>query len=81
MPQVHVRFFGPAVEMAGASERVLDLPPFETLGALAGRLAAAHGQLGQTVGVRLAVNRKYVPLDYVMRDGDEVAVIPPVSGG
>ena len=30
---------------------------------------------------RLAVNYEYVPLDSVLREGDEVAVISPVSGG
>lgn len=30
---------------------------------------------------RLAVNCEYVQLDHVLRDGDEVIVIPPVSGG
>jgi molybdopterin converting factor subunit 1 len=30
---------------------------------------------------RLAVNSEYVPLDRVLHDGDEVVLIPPVSGG
>ena len=31
--------------------------------------------------VRFAVRERYVPDDYVLRSGDEVAVFPPVSGG
>lgn len=31
--------------------------------------------------MRVAVNCKYVPHDRVLRDGDEVALIPPVAGG
>jgi molybdopterin converting factor subunit 1 len=31
--------------------------------------------------VRFAVNREYVDRDHVLADGDEVAIIPPVSGG
>ncbi len=31
--------------------------------------------------VRLAVNRRYVPTDTALADGDEVALITPVSGG
>jgi molybdopterin converting factor small subunit len=29
----------------------------------------------------VAVNREYSPLNVVLRDGDEVALLPPVSGG
>ena len=31
--------------------------------------------------LRLAVNQEYVPNDFALNDNDEVAVIPPVSGG
>ena len=31
--------------------------------------------------LRYAVNQDYVPGDQVLRDGDEVALIPPVAGG
>ncbi len=76
-----VRFFGPAVDSTAKSECIYELAPDDTLGTLAGRIAADYPPLGAAVGVRLAVNRKYVPLNHVLRDGDEVAVIPPVSGG
>ncbi len=76
-----VRFFGPAVELAKLPAQTYELMSGETLGALAGRIADEFPKLGEAVGVRLAVNRKYVALDYALRDGDEVAVIPPVSGG
>ena len=31
--------------------------------------------------VRVAVNQDYVGLDHPVRDGDEVAIFPPVTGG
>jgi len=76
-----VRFFGPAVELCGKSDRAYDLAPGATLGALAGQIAVDYPRLGAAIGVRLAVNHHYVPLDRELQDGDEVAVIPPVSGG
>ncbi len=81
MPQVTVFFFGPAKDLVGAESVRLDISNAETVGMLAGRLAESYPRLGRTLGARLAVNRAYVALDHVLADGDEVAVIPPVSGG
>ena len=36
---------------------------------------------GVRLPVRFAVNESYVPGSYRLRDGDDVAVFPPVSGG
>lgn len=69
------------MEWAGASQDTFALESEETLGALAGRIAERWPKLGGAPGVRLAVNRQYAALDFKLSDGDEVAVIPPVSGG
>ncbi len=34
-----------------------------------------------TMPIRVAVNAEYVEHDYRLQDGDEVALIPPISGG
>ncbi len=81
MPEIIVKFFGPAHELADVGEVSLDVKEGETLGGLAGVLAERYPKLGAALGLRLAVNRAYVALDRVLCEGDEVAVIPPVSGG
>ncbi|RIK67810.1 MAG: molybdopterin converting factor subunit 1 [Planctomycetota bacterium] len=81
MPTVTVRFFGPARDHAGTPEARIAIEAAETVGRLAGRLAQAYPRLGEALGIRLAVNKSFVPLSHVLNDGDEVAVIPPVSGG
>jgi len=81
MPTVTVRFFGPARDLAGCETATFDFAAGETVGAVAGRIAREHPDLGRALGVRLAVNRAYVPLNQPLKDGDEIAVIPPVSGG
>lgn len=78
---IAVRFCGPAAEWAGAERAEVAADNGETLGQLAGRIAERHPKLGAALGVRLAVNRKYVALDHVLSEGDEVAVLPPMSGG
>lgn len=81
MATVTVRFFGPARTLTDKDAESIVLTTGETVGSLAGKLAAQFPMLGQAVGLRLAVNRQYVALDHLLKDGDEIAVIPPVSGG
>jgi molybdopterin synthase catalytic subunit len=77
---VHVRLFASYREAAGTNRfdatmsrggRVADL-----LTSLEGRLPV----LRQARGL-VAVNHSYVQPDRILQDGDEVALIPPVSGG
>jgi len=81
MPNITVRFFGPARDAAGTDRAALTLDDGATVGEAAAVLAEKYPQLGSSLGIRLAVNRAYVALDHVLAEADEVAVIPPVSGG
>lgn len=81
MPRINIKFFGPARELAGETELSLEVPRNITVGGVAGILAENYPQLGDALGIRLAVNKEYCALDRVLRENDEVAVIPPVSGG
>lgn len=45
------------------------------------KLRSGLGDLLSRLPVRVAVNREYVEGDRVIRDGDEVALVPPISGG
>jgi MoaE-MoaD fusion protein len=64
-------------ERAGASELELELPE----GALvADALSRLHG-LTEGLRVVMAVNQEYADLELELHGGDEVALIPPISGG
>ncbi len=80
--RVTVKLFGAVREAAGAKELAVELPEGATLGDLRDLLAAEHPIL-DAFGERLAVSRnlEIARLDSVARDGDEVAFLPPVSGG
>ncbi len=75
--EVRVRLFAALRERVGAPEVVLELPDGAVVGDALDRLA------GVTDGVPavLAVNREYADRAAALHEGDEVALIPPVSGG
>ena len=56
------------------------VPRGTTLAKLWRQLAAEATGL-ERLPVRFAVRERYVEPDYVLRQGDEVSVVPPVSGG
>lgn len=79
---VTVRFLGPAADVVGHAEAVYGLCEPATLGALMELVCARYPKLAERAGaVRFAVNAEYAEPSQPLRAGDEVAVIPPVSGG
>jgi molybdenum cofactor biosynthesis protein MoaC/molybdopterin converting factor subunit 1 len=81
--EVELRLFAVFRERAGRERLALELPEGATV---ADALAAAAEQpgLGEVLAampVRAALNREYVDDDAPIAAGDEVALIPPVSGG
>lgn len=82
MATVTVRLFARLAELAGM--RAADVEIGEGLRAkeVFALLARDHPQIaGLQANVMYAVNREYVDADHVLRPGDELAIIPPVSGG
>jgi molybdopterin synthase catalytic subunit/molybdopterin converting factor small subunit len=75
--RVTVRLFAGLRERAGAGEVMLDLPP----GARVADALHAVGDLVDGVSVVMAVNREYAEASRPLQAGDELALIPPVSGG
>ena len=72
--KVTVRLFAGLRERAGWSSRELDV-------ATVADVWPALGLGEEPDGLLYAVNREYAPRDRPLADGDEVALIPPVSGG
>jgi len=75
-------FFAQYRDFAGADEIAVELPDTATVGDLVSRLrAGANGLSKLPAAPVVAVNMDYAPLATALRDGDEVAFIPPVAGG
>ena len=83
---IRLRLFASIREQTGVEEETIDLPHgVENLGALRTHLRARGSVwsecLDPTKSVRGAVNQRMANDDEPIRDGDEIAFFPPVTGG
>ena len=74
---MHVRLFAALREQAGAGTLELDLADGATVGDVWSQLGLGN----EPAGLLYARNRAYVDRSEMLTPGDEIAVIPPVSGG
>ncbi len=80
--QVRVRFFGMLKEVAGRDDETLRLPEGARVADLLDRCASSAPDLKNYFPViAVALNQEYSERDAALHEGDEVALIPPVSGG
>ena len=80
--RVNVRLFASYRERAGRSQVELEVPSGATVGRLASDVHSCFpGMTKRPESLVVAVNREYRDHQYELHDGDEVALIPPVSGG
>ncbi|HET7169629.1 MAG TPA: MoaD/ThiS family protein, partial [Candidatus Limnocylindrales bacterium] len=80
--RIRVRLFAVQREIAGTREIGLDLPDGATVADAWDGLVVLHPRLAPgRASVRFARNGAYAEPTTALDDGDEVAMIPPVSGG
>jgi len=80
--KIRVRLFAAVKDIVGQREVILDLPAGTTAAGMLDRFAGDYPRLrGLTPSLLFAVNREYVEGTRILAEGDEVALIPPVSGG
>lgn len=79
---VTVKLFAAYQEAYDVSELLLEFPPGTSVAVVCDRLIGEHPELAQWRDVtRFGVNLQFVEPDTLLQDGDEVVLIPPVSGG
>ncbi len=79
---VHVSFYSYFKDLTGAERVAETLPEGSTLEELYQRLIARFPRLTDLrKSTLIAVGVEYQGHDYVLREGDEVALFPPVQGG
>lgn len=80
--RVRLLFFALYRDLAGTDALELELEPGATVAAAVAALRRRGDGLARLPEApAVAVNRAYAPLDSRLRDGDELALLPPVAGG
>lgn len=80
--RVRVLYFAILKDVFGCEREEMELPVGATVSELLGVLGGRGGAAGNVWGsIAVAVNQEYALAGRVLMDGDEVALLPPVSGG
>ncbi len=79
---IKVKFFASYSETLGRDEIMVELKDDNSVSALLGIIIREHPKLGElNETMVISVNREYATYDTILKEGDEVAILPPVSGG
>ncbi|MDP9237246.1 MAG: MoaD/ThiS family protein [Chloroflexota bacterium] len=82
MTNVTIRLYAGLKDLIGSRDIEMALPPGATVGELRARLGQQYPIVEALLPTLVcAVDEEYVAQEYVLRDGDHVALVPPVSGG
>ena len=80
--RVRIKLFAAHRQLLGKRELELEVAEGATIGEVWQTLQAQEPRLAHLSSTLVAaLNQEYAPLDRRVADGDEVAFIPPVSGG
>jgi MoaE-MoaD fusion protein len=80
--QIRVLFFGVLKELVGRSSETIELPEGAKVEAVLRHYSRQAPRFEAMLpALALSVNQEYCRADWVLRPGDEVALLPPVSGG
>ncbi len=79
--QITIRLFASMAQHAGRDRAAVEIPSDSRLSDAVEALHRTLPTLSWPAGVMIAVNQEYASLDRLLVEGDEVAIIPPVSGG
>jgi molybdopterin synthase catalytic subunit len=80
--KIRVKLFAILREKAGTDDLILELPPGSVVATASAMIAEKYPQLEKWIArTGYAVNREYANATILLHDDDELAMIPPVSGG
>jgi len=79
---ITILYFAGSRDATGVKMESLELPKNTSIKGLLSRLSITHPKIRDMLNIiHISVNYKVVGKDTVLNDGDEVAILPPISGG
>jgi molybdopterin converting factor subunit 1 len=82
--QIHIKvlYFAGAKEATGKRRESIKLPEDATISELLSVISSTHPKIRNILNrMQIAVNYRVVGVDAILKEADEVALLPPVSGG
>lgn len=79
--KLNLLLFGITRDVIGGPTLVVEMPPHTTAALLLDHLHERYPALHDLRALLLAVNSEYGQSDQILSEHDEIALIPPVSGG
>ncbi|HEY4655897.1 MAG TPA: molybdopterin converting factor subunit 1 [Cyclobacteriaceae bacterium] len=81
MKNIRIKAFGITREILGQREIQMQLHDGHTVADMRSQLLSAYPRVKALKSLFVAVNNEYAEDELVLREDDEIALIPPVSGG
>ena len=81
MMKISIKLFAIAREMTGKTGLQLELPEAATVETALANLREVYPKFAELNSFMVAINQEYAERTDMLHDGDELAIIPPVSGG
>src|SRR5688572_1284693 len=80
--RITIKYFAIVRETLGRGEETRDVTDGSTAGAVLDQIGQDAPKVARLLpALMVMVNQEYATRDHVLQDGDELALIPPVSGG
>lgn len=79
--KIQIVAFGIAKDIIKGKELTMDLDNGNSVSAVREQLSSIYPEFSKLSSLRFAVNADYVEDSYELKSGDELVLIPPVSGG
>lgn len=79
--ELHILTFGIAKDIVGKQLFNMEIHENSTVEELRKKLFSYYPELKKLKSLSIAVNNEYVPDNFILNFSDEIALIPPVSGG
>jgi molybdopterin synthase sulfur carrier subunit len=76
-----IKAFGISKDIIGSKLLELDLPEGSTVTDLKNELFEKYVAFAELKSLYIALNNDYADEKMILKEGDEIAIIPPVSGG